>query len=92
MRTQSTQFLSMNRLPKQSLLVYSKNTGEGYKQAGMDSFNDITISRPEYDQEYKCNTASAGVIRKCDGLLIDELYSETFGENIQMYSIRLYTK
>ena len=54
MRTQSTQFLSMNRLPKQSLLVYSKNAGEGYKQAGMDSFNDITISRPEYDQEYKC--------------------------------------
>ena len=40
----------------------------------------------------KDNAASAGVIRKCDGLLKDELYSETFGENIQMYAIRLYSK
>ena len=39
--------------------------------------------------EYKENPASAGVIRKCDGLLKDEFYSETFGETIQMYGIRI---
>ena len=39
----------------------------------------------------KKNTASAGVIRKCDGLLKDEFYSETYDEIVQMYSIRLVT-
>ncbi len=35
----------------------------------------------------KENVASAGVIRKCDGILKEEFYSETFGETIQMYGI-----
>ena len=37
----------------------------------------------------KKNTASAGVIRKCDGLLKDEFYSDTYDEVLQMYAIRL---
>ena len=37
----------------------------------------------------KENAASVGVIKKCDGLLKDEFYSETFGETIQMYGINI---
>lgn len=37
----------------------------------------------------KCNAASAGVIRNCNGELVDEFYSETFKEVIQKYIIRL---
>ena len=48
-----TQFMSMNRLPKQSSLVCANFAGMGYIWADKDSFNDIAISRPEYDQEYE---------------------------------------
>ncbi len=37
----------------------------------------------------KENAASVGVIRKCDGLLKDEFYSETFDETIQMYGVQI---
>ena len=37
----------------------------------------------------KDNIASAGVIRKCDGLLKEELYSERYNKDLQMYVIRL---
>ena len=37
----------------------------------------------------KENPASAGVIRKCDGILKREFYSETFGETIRMYGIKI---
>ena len=35
----------------------------------------------------KNNPASAGVIRNCGGILINEAYSETFDEILQMYGI-----
>ena len=35
------------------------------------------------------NIASAGVIKKCDGLLKDEFYSEKYHKTLQMYTIRL---
>ena len=37
----------------------------------------------------KENPASAGVIKKCGGILRDEFHSDTFDEMLQMYAIRL---
>lgn len=37
----------------------------------------------------KENPASAGVIKKCGGLLKDEFYSEFFDETLQMYSVNV---
>lgn len=36
----------------------------------------------------KNNSASAGVIKNCGGILKDESYSETYGEILQMYVIK----
>lgn len=35
----------------------------------------------------KLNIASSGIIKKCNGKLVDEFYSETFKEEIQKYVI-----
>lgn len=40
----------------------------------------------------KDNIASAGVIKNCGGVLLRELYSETFKEDIHMYVINNYNK
>ena len=45
--------MSMSRLPKQSSFMCADFAGMGYIWADKDSFNDIAISRPEYDQEYE---------------------------------------
>lgn len=37
----------------------------------------------------KENPASAGVIKNCGGILVDEFYSETFHAVIQKYEIKL---
>ena len=36
----------------------------------------------------KANAASAGVIKNCGGILKKEMYSETYGETLQMYAIK----
>ena len=56
--------------------------GEALKVCDTMGINEVLVSCD------KSNTASANVIKNCNGILEDEFYSEVFKETIQRYIIK----
>lgn len=65
-----------------------KNYGTDLLSTALDVCSKVGIKEVlvSCDRE---NPASAGVIKKCGGILKDEFYSETFDETLQMYSVNV---